>query len=79
MPDIQVFGRKIRGDGTGRHPFVLIEKDRFLLTSIVNYIKAVRDPLIQQQVHAIVQYILESMVRAPFIEASSTVLLFLSR
>ena len=66
---IQGSHRLIRGDGTGRHPFILIEKDRFLLTSIVNFIKAVRDPFIQQQVHGMLRYILECMVRAPSIEA----------
>ena len=69
IPDIKRFESKIRGDGTGRHPFVLIEKDRFILTSLVNFIKAVRDPFIQQQIHAIVRFILEPMVRAPSIEA----------
>ena len=69
IPDIKVSDRLIRGDGTGRHPFILIEKDRFLLTSIVNFIKAVREPFTQQQVHGIIRYILESMIRAPSIKA----------
>ena len=47
----------------------MIEKDRFLLTSIFNFTKAVRDPFIQQQVHGIIRHILESMIRAPSIEA----------
>ena len=55
--------RQVRGDGTGRHPFVLIEKDRFILTSIVNFIKAVRDPFIQQQVHSLVRFFLKMMVK----------------
>ena len=69
IPDIKGSDRLIRGNGTDRHPFILIEKDRFLLKSIVNFIKAVRDPFIQQQVHGIIRYILESMVRAASIEA----------
>ena len=69
IPDIKGSDRLIRGDGTGRYPFILIEKDRFLLTSIVNFIKAAWDPFIQQQVHGIIRYILESMLRAPSIEA----------
>ena len=68
IPDIKGFERKIRGDGTGRHPFVLIEKDCFLLTSIAIFIKAVQDPIIQQQVPVVFQHLLESMVRVPFIK-----------
>ena len=68
MPEIKGFEKKIRGNGTGRHPFILIEKERFLLTPIVNFIKAVRDPFIQQQVDAVIRYILEFIVRAPSIE-----------
>ena len=69
IQDTKGYDRPIRGDGTGRHPFILIEKDRLLLKSIVNFIKAVRDQFIQRQVHGIIRYILESMIRAPTIEA----------
>ena len=68
-PDMEGSERKIRDDGTGRHPFILIDRDCFFLTSNVNFIKAVRDPFIQQQFHAIVWYILESMIRDLSIEA----------
>ena len=48
--------------------FPLIEKDRLLLKSISTSIKAVWDQFIQQQVHTIIRYVLESMVRATFID-----------
>ena len=69
MPDMTRFERKIWCDGTSRRLFSLIEKDRFLLTSIVNFIKTVRDPFIMLQVHGIIRFILECMVLAPSIEA----------
>ena len=69
IPDIKGFGRKISIDGTSRHPIILIEKDRFPLTLIAKFVKAVRDPFIQQQFHAIIGCIFESMVRAPSMEA----------
>ena len=68
-PDIKESDRIIRGDGAGRHPFIMIEKDSFLLTSITNFIKAVRHPFIQQKFHGIIRYVLETMVRAPSLEA----------
>ena len=62
---VEGLGRKSCSDCTGRHSFVLIRKDRFYLASIVTFIKAVRHPLIQHEVHVIIRYVLDSMVRAP--------------
>ena len=69
VPDIKGFQRKISGDGTGSHTFISIEKDRFLLTSIVKFFKALCDAFINQQVHAIIRYILKSMDRAQTTQA----------
>ena len=48
-----------------RHPFVLIRSDVIEITGLVNFLKAVPDPFIRNQVHGIVIAMLETLVHFP--------------
>ena len=57
--------RELRGDGSDRLPFVLVNADRNIIGSVVIFLKAVSDPFVRHQVNTMIRATLQVLFRVP--------------